>query len=127
MLVNGTQIVTTGSTGVAGVAPVSLTTVNSGKFELANVKKIGVELIATATGSVDAVVKLLVSQDDVNYEVEDGYPDAIHIADKVRHRTTIQESSIPAARYGKFSFTGQGDNDSDVAMTGIINLIRDER
>lgn len=120
---NGVQ--TLAVDGVASVAPVSTETVYSDKFDLTNVVKIGLELTAAGT-TPDVLVSLVVSQsDDDDYAVETGYANIINLVAAALYRKTIYDSSIPAARWGKLIFTGQGANGANVAVTGNINLIRD--
>lgn len=116
---------TLAASGVESVAPVSATTVYSDKIEdFENVVKIGLELIATGT-TPDVLVKLAVSQDDSNYAVEDSYSDIMNITDTSRHRKTIHDTSIPAAKYAKIMFVGQGSNGANVAVTGKLNILRE--
>jgi len=113
--------------GVEGVLPASLTTVYSDSFELENVVKIGYMLTAASDGDVDVLVKLQVSEDGTTFAIQDGYSDLINITDESAHNKTIYDSAIPAGKYARLSFTGQNTNHATCAITGYLNLIRDER
>ena len=115
-----------GIEGVEGVLPVSTSTVYSAKFLLADVVKLGMYFIVTGTGP-DVLIGLEVSQDGTNFAAETGYADVVNILDGVGTSKTIYDAAIPAARWGRFSFTGQNANPADAAVTGLINLIRDLR
>jgi len=123
---NGVQ--TLAVDGVAGVLPASTTTVYSDRFLMADLVKIGLSLTAAGTG-VDILVKLRISNDDDEatsaYQIEDGYSDIVNLTNTTRSKKTIHDGSIPAAKYGVLSFTGQNANPADAAVTGTIDLIRD--
>ena len=123
---NGAQ--TLAIDGEEGVLPVSSTTVYSDRFLLADVIKLGLDL--TASGStIDTLVTLVVSDDDdaaaSDYVIQDGYSDIVNLINTTRSRKTVFDTAIPAAKFGRIRFTGQGANAANVAVTGIINLIRD--
>lgn len=123
---NGAQ--TLAIEGVEGVLPASSTTVYSDRFLLADVAKIGLDL--TASGStIDILVTLVISHEDdaiaTAYAIEDGYSDIVNLTTTIRSLKTVHDTSIPAAKWGRIRFTGQGSNAANAAVTGIINLIRD--
>lgn len=125
---NGQQVLATDQ-GVEGVLPVSGTTVYSDRFRLENVVKIGLDL--TASGStIDILVILVISHadsaDDTDYKTEDGYSDIVNLTTTTRSLKTVHDSSIPAAKWGRIRFTGQGSNAANAAVTGILNIVRDE-
>lgn len=124
---NGAQ--TLAIDGVEGLLPVSTTTVFSDRFLLANLVKMGLDL--TASGStVDVLITLVISDDDdaalTDYVIEDGYSDIVNLTSTTRSRKTVHDSSIPAAKWGSIRATGQGLNAANAAVTGILNLVRDE-
>jgi hypothetical protein len=114
------------SDGGAGVAPVSTSTVYSRTFkDFSNVVAIGWEFTASGTG-VDILVKLQISQDGTNFAVDTGFATIVNLTNTTKQSGTIVLANIPAAKEARLSFTGQGDNPADAAVTGYVNLIRDE-
>ncbi len=115
---NGTQYLS--------VAPVSTTTVYSDPFLLANVIKLGLDLTASGTG-VDILVELQIRHDDDDdFIIEDGYSNIVNLTSTTRSMKTVHDDSIPAAKWGRLSFTGQNANPADAAVTGYINPVREE-
>ena len=113
-----------GIEGVEGVLPVSTTTVYSSKFLLADVIKLGLQLTAAGTG-VDILVKLEISQDGTNFAIETGYSSIVNLLNTTKTTKTILDAAVPAAKWGRLSFTGQNANPADAAVTGFINPVRD--
>ncbi len=123
---NGAQ--TLAIDGVEGVLPASATTVYSDRFLLADVVKIGLDLTASGA-AIDILVTLVVSHSDTAiataYQIEDGYSSIVNLTTTTRSIKTVHDTAIPAAKWGRIRFTGQGANAAAAAVTGIINLIRD--
>ena len=124
---NGAQ--TLAIDGVEGLLPVGTTTVYSDRFLLANLVKIGLDL--TASGStIDILITLVISDSDTaaatSYVIEDGYSDIVNLTNTTRSRKTVHDAAIPAAKWGRIRATGQSSNAANAAVTGILNLVRDE-
>lgn len=114
--------------GVEGVLPVSTTTVYSDRFLLSDVIKIGLDL--TAAGStIDILVTLVISHEDdaaaTDYVIETGYSDIVNLTTTTRNLQTVHDAAIPAAKWGRIRFTGQGSNAANAAVTGFLNILRD--
>ena len=115
--------------GVEGVLPASQTTVYSDRFLLANLVKIGLDLVASGS-TIDILVTLVLSNLDTAiataYEIQDGYSDIVNLTTTTRSLKTVHDTSIPGAKWGRIRFKGQGSNVADAAVTGFLNLIREE-
>lgn len=97
-------------------------------FELSNVKKIGLELLAASSGDVDVIVELEVSNstDATTFDEETGYSDLVNLTAETMYRKTITFDNIPGHRYGRIKATGQNANHATTVVSGSLNLIRDE-
>lgn len=98
-------------------------------FELSNVVKIGLEVIAVSEGDVDVGVELEVSNSKVatTFDEQDSYSDLLALTDEVTHRKTVVDADIPGFKYGRIAFVGGGaGNHASTTVSGSINLIRDE-
>lgn len=123
---NGAQVLAID--GIEGVLPVSTTTVYSDRFLLADIIKLGLDL--TASGStIDILVTLVISNIDsalaADYVIQSGFSDIVNLTNTIRSVKTVYDSSLPAAKWGRIRFKGQGSNSANAAVTGFLNLIRD--
>lgn len=111
------------STGSTDVAVASTGSAYSPVFDLSVAVKIGLELIATSAGAVDILVKLQVSNDKTNWAAEDSYSDILNITDETRHFKTVYDAAIPAHKFGRVAFVGQGSNHASTTIAGNINVV----
>ena len=125
MLKEGVEVLTTPN-GVAELS-CSLTAGESSRiFELSTVRKIGVDVIAVSSGTVDILIELEVSNTLTNFDEQTGYSDLINLVNTTRYRKTVVDANIPGFKYGRIKAIGQGANAENNTVTGTINLIREE-
>lgn len=115
------------TSGVTSIPVASTGTAYSRPFRLQGAVKFGIELTATSSGAVDVVVELEGSSDGTNFKEPDGASDLINLTDEVAHIKSFADAAIPATKWGRLKFTGQGSNHASTVVAGYINVIRDEQ